>query len=56
MSKFQQMPQLWRTVLLDWRNAFPAHDFVAEENQLDNPISKVEYAYPDDIKIEPPDP
>jgi hypothetical protein len=56
MSKFQQMPQMWRTVFLDWRSALPAYDLVAEENQLDNPTSKVEHTYPDDIKIEPPDP
>lgn len=56
LSKFQQMPQLWRTVFLDWRSTLPAHDLVAEENQLDNPASKVEYTYPGDIKIDPPDP
>jgi len=56
MSKFEKMPQLWRTVLLDWRSALPAHDIMAEENQLDNPASKVRFTYPSDIKIEPPDP
>jgi len=56
MSKLQQMPQLWRTVFLDWHSALPAYDLVAEENQLDNPTSEVHFAYPGDIKIEPPDP
>ena len=56
ISKARQMPQLWRTVFLDWRSALPAHDLVAEENQLDNPRSEVHFTYPSDIKIEPPDP
>ena len=56
ISKAQQMPQLWRTVFLDWQSALPAHDLVAEESQLDNPTSEVRFTYPSDIKIEPPDP
>jgi hypothetical protein len=54
MSEFEQMPQYWRTIFLDWRSALPAHDLVAEQNQLDNPRSKVQYTYPGGIKIEPP--
>jgi hypothetical protein len=54
MSELEQMPQYWRTIFLDWRSALPAHDLVAEQNQLDNPRSKVQYTYPGDIKIEPP--
>ena len=56
MSKLQQMPQLWRTIFVDWRSALPAHDLVAEENQLDNPTSEVHFTYPGDIKIDPPEP
>jgi len=55
MSKLQQMPQLWRTVLVDWRSALPAHDLVSEENQINNQTSEVHFTYPGDIKIEPPD-
>jgi hypothetical protein len=54
MSKFQQMPQVWRTVFLDWRSALPVLDLRAEENQLDNPTYRVHFTYPDDIKIDPP--
>jgi len=54
VSKLEQMPQEWRTVFLDWQSKLPAHDLVAQENQLDNPRYKVQYTYPDDIKIEPP--
>jgi hypothetical protein len=53
-SKLQQMPQEWRTVLLDWHSALPAHDLVAEENKFDNPRLKIQYSYPNEIKIEPP--
>lgn len=54
LSKLRRMPQHWRTVLLDWESALPVHDLVAEENKLENPRSKVQYSYPNDIKIEPP--
>jgi len=54
LSKLQQMPQEWRTVFLDRQSKLPAHDLVAAENQLDKPRSKLQYSYPNDIKIEPP--
>jgi hypothetical protein len=54
LSKLRQMPQEWRTVLLDPESALPVHDLVAEENKLENPRSKVQYSYPNDIKIDPP--
>lgn len=54
MSKFQQMPQAWRTVFLDTGSALPVYDLKAEENQLDNPTSQVHFTYPSDIKIDPP--
>jgi hypothetical protein len=52
--KLQQMPQQWRTVFVETATALPAYDLVAEENQLDNPSRKVQYAYPNNIKIDPP--
>jgi hypothetical protein len=52
--KLQQMPQEWRTVFVDPQSKLPAHDLVAQENQLDSPRSKVRYTYPNNIKIEPP--
>jgi hypothetical protein len=55
-SKLEQMPQTWRTVFLDRRNALPVHDLMAEENQLDKPKSKVHFTYPSDIRIDPPIP
>jgi hypothetical protein len=54
LSRLRQMPQHWRTVLLDWPSMLPAYDIVAQESQLDNPRSSEHYTYPDDIKIEPP--
>jgi hypothetical protein len=54
LSKLRRMPQHWRTVLLDSESALPVHDLVAEANKLENPRSKVQYSYPNDIKIEPP--
>jgi len=56
MAKFQKMPQAWRTVFLDLGSALPVLDLMAEENQLDNPKSKVHFTYPSDIKIDPPVP
>jgi hypothetical protein len=53
-SRLQQIPQEWRTVLLDLRSALPALDIAAEENKLENPRLKIQYSYPNDIKIEPP--
>jgi len=50
----QQMPQEWRTVFIDPQSTLPAHDLVAQENQLDSPRRKVQYTYPNSIKIEPP--
>jgi hypothetical protein len=52
--KLKQMPQKWRTVLVDPQSMLPAYDLAAQENQLDNPSSKERYTYPNDIKIEPP--
>ena len=52
--KLQQMPQEWRTVLIDPQSALPAYDLVAQENQLDSPSNDVRYTYPSNIKIEPP--
>jgi hypothetical protein len=48
------MPQEWRTVFVDPQSMLPAHDLVAQNNQLDSPSHKVRYTYPNDIKIEPP--
>jgi hypothetical protein len=56
MARFQQMPQTWRTVFLDLVSALPVLDMKAEENQLDNPKSKIHFTYPTDIKIDPPVP
>jgi hypothetical protein len=52
--KPQDKPQEWRTVFVDPHSMLPAHDLVAQENQLDNPRDKVRYTYPIDIKIAPP--
>jgi len=52
--KFQQMPQEWRTVFVDPQSALPAYDLAAQKDQLDNPTRKVQYTYPNIIKIGPP--
>ena len=54
LRKLQEMPQEWRTVFIDPQSTLPAHDLVAQENQLDSPRDKVHYTYPNSIKIEPP--
>jgi hypothetical protein len=54
LRRLQQMPQEWRTVFVDPQSMLPAHDLVAQNNQLDSPSYKVRYTYPNDIKIEPP--
>ena len=46
--------QFWHTVFTDPQSMLPAYDLQARENQLDRPIHKVRYTYPNDIKIEPP--
>jgi len=52
--RLAQMPQQWRTVFIDPERMLPVHDIVAEDNQLERPKSKVQYSYPDRIRIEPP--
>jgi hypothetical protein len=52
--ELQEMPQEWRTVFIDTQSTLPAHDLVAQENQLDSPRDKVQYTYPNSMKIEPP--
>ena len=52
--KLAQMPQKWRTVLVDPESRLPAYAIVAEQDQLDNPSSKVRYTYPNAIDITPP--
>jgi hypothetical protein len=54
LRKLQQMPRKWRTVFVDPERMLPVHDIVAEENQLERPRNKVQYSYPDSIRIEPP--
>jgi hypothetical protein len=54
MSKFQQIPQTWRTVFVDSPNMLPAWDLVTPENQIDKPNSSEHYTYPGYIWIEPP--
>jgi hypothetical protein len=52
--KPQDKPQEWRTVFVDRESMLPAYDLVSHEYQLNNPRDKVQYTYPDNIKIEPP--
>src|SRR5229473_513600 len=52
--KPQDKPQEWRTVFVDPQSMLPAYDLVSQENQLGNPRDKVQYTYPNNIKIEPP--
>jgi len=54
LSELQRMPQERRTVFLELQNALPAFDLVAPDNQLDNARSRIQYTYPDEIRIEPP--
>jgi hypothetical protein len=54
LRQLQLMPQEWRTVFVDPQSTLPAYELVAQENQLDNPRDKVQYTYPNDIKIERP--
>jgi hypothetical protein len=53
-QELSRKPQVWRTVLVDRDSMLPAYDLVSQEYQLDNPRDKVEYTYPNNIKIEPP--
>jgi hypothetical protein len=46
--------QQWHTVFIDPQSMLPAYELQAQENQLDSPIHKVRYTYPNDIQIEPP--
>jgi hypothetical protein len=52
--KPEQMPQKWRTIFVDPESRLPAYELVAQEDQLGNPSSKVQYVYPNNIDIEPP--
>ena len=52
--KLEQMPREWRTVFVDPERLLPVYDLVAQENQLDSPRTKVQYSYPDSIRIRPP--
>jgi hypothetical protein len=53
-QQLSRKPQMWRTVLVDRESMLPAYDLVSQAYQLDRPRDKVEYTYPDDIKIEAP--
>jgi hypothetical protein len=53
LRKLQKMAR-WRTVFVDPHSRLPAHDLVAQKDQLDSPSYKVRYTYPNDIEIEPP--
>jgi hypothetical protein len=53
-DKPQDKPQEWRTVFVDPQRMLPAYDLVSQENQLGNPRDKVQYTYPNNIKIELP--
>jgi hypothetical protein len=52
--KRQELPQEWRTVFVDPESRLPAYELMAQEDQLGNPSSKVQYVYPNNIDIEPP--
>jgi hypothetical protein len=52
--KLEHMPPEWRTVFVDPERMLPVYDLVAQENQLDTPRTKVQYSYPESIRIEPP--
>jgi hypothetical protein len=53
-QELSRKPQVWRTVLVDRDSMLPAYDLVSQAHQLDNPRDKVQYTYPNNIKIEPP--
>ncbi len=50
----KQAPPIWRTILVDRETGLPAHQIVADTNQLDSPTSKARYTYSRDLTIEPP--
>jgi hypothetical protein len=50
----QQMPQEWRTVLVDRWSGLPAYDIVAQADRLDTPTYSMHFSYTADIRIEPP--
>jgi len=52
--KLARMPEEWRTVLVDPASKLPAYEIVAQQNQLGDPRSKVQYTYPRAIDIAPP--
>jgi hypothetical protein len=54
LSKFQQMPQMWRTGFVDPTSMLPAWDLITPENQLDDPRSSERYTCSAYIWIEPP--
>jgi hypothetical protein len=53
-QELSRKPQEWRSVFVDPQGRLPAHDLVAQKDQLDSPSYKVRYTYPNDVKIEPP--
>lgn len=53
-QQLTRKPQEWRTVLVDRDSMLPAFDLVSQAYQLNNARDKVEYTYPNSIKIEPP--
>ena len=55
LAAIRRMPQPWRTVLLEPSSLLPTYDLLAQENPFDSPNRRNDhYAYPDDIRIEPP--
>ena len=52
--RLEQMPQEWRTIFVDPESRLLAYELVAQDDQLGNPSSKVQYVYPNNIDIEPP--
>ena len=55
LAAIRQMPQPWRTVLLEPSSLLPAYDLLAQENPFDSPNRRSDhYTYPDDIRIDPP--
>jgi len=55
LAAIRHMPQPWRTVLLEPSSLLPAYDLLAQGNPFDSPNRRNDhYAYPDDIRIEPP--
>jgi hypothetical protein len=43
-----------RIVYIDLKTGLPARTVIGRPTQLDRPLFKADYSYPDDIKIEPP--